>query len=957
MALNLQSVVRIAAEVTGLESITKLEKGIEGADKAARSAKDGFKAVVSSALFQAAAVTAAALAAAIGLSTKAAIEFDSAMADVRKVISGLDTPAGLKEIRNEIFELSKQMPITAKGFADIYAAAGQAGIPKAEINDFAKSVGQIAIAFDMTAEEAGTAMAKLRTSLGLTQPELVGLADAMNHLSNNTASTAAQVTEFVLRSGNAGKAAGLSAEQTAAFGAALISTGAESEVAATSFNNMVKALSRGSSMTERQISALGRLGLANEDAAQYEQQLTQAVQEESRQRLAIAEKETAQLKKEVDRRYRDQLQIVQDGLEDESEAYQDSIRDQQNAQIKGLQRRMDADIDAAKARADATGQSSEVEIERIRDFYDQQIDVVRDSTDKQLKELSRSDRDRLQQIRDNMDDQKETELNGLNDRFEAAKRAEEQRSKEAIIAAKAAAEQLSKEVGETLAKRLQTDAIGTITDVFERIRALPAEQRLSVVSDLFGDEARALLPLINNTELLASTLALVGDKSKYAGSSQEEYFNRLGAASSQLQLAKNNLDVLAITFGEQFVPALIKTVEALNPVIEGFVWMIDNVPGLGPALAILAGGFVALVAVLPALGSLVFLLQSFGGVASIFAAIGGALGGLGTVLLGVFTGPVGWAVLLVAAGVAIYAFRDQIGDVFNAIGGILQAGAAAFKTMFIDPVVAGFTAVVEFVNTSFVLPLQTAIDGLVQNISNTFQSITGAITTAFESVVEFVNTNVVQPISDAFNGLVQGISSTFQSVTQAITAPFEAAFQTVRGIVNSILRGIVGAMNSVVQAINNLIEGANNALARLKLPQIPYLQTLAIPEFAKGGVVTGPTLAMVGEGGEPEYIVPQSKASGFAANWMDGKRGAAAIPGFANGGVVMSSGATSRSAENSGMMSGNAQISIQTGPVTQMNGTNYVTAQDMSRAVQSGVQQTINMMRNDRGTRQAVGLA
>jgi tape measure domain-containing protein len=50
------------------------------------------------------------------------------------------------------------------------------------------------------------------------------------------------------------------------------------------------------------------------------------------------------------------------------------------------------------------------------------------------------------------------------------------------------------------------------------------------------------------------------------------------------------------------------------------------------------------------------------------------------------------------------------------------------------------------------------------------------------------------------------------------------------------------------------------------------------------------------------------------------------------------------------------QVSIQTGPVTQMNGTNYVTAQDMSRAVQSGVQQTINMMRNDRGTRQAVGL-
>jgi hypothetical protein len=114
---------------------------------------------------------------------------------------------------------------------------------------------------------------------------------------------------------------------------------------------------------------------------------------------------------------------------------------------------------------------------------------------------------------------------------------------------------------------------------------------------------------------------------------------------------------------------------------------------------------------------------------------------------------------------------------------------------------------------------------------------------------------------------------------------------------------------------------------------------------------------MVGEGGEPEYIVPQSKASGFAANWMAGQRGAAAIPGFAKGGVVMPSGAVPRFAEGGMVVPGNAQVSIQTGPVTQMNGQNYVTTQDLSRAVQAGVQQTLNMMRNDRGTRRAIGLA
>jgi len=101
-------------------------------------------------------------------------------------------------------------------------------------------------------------------------------------------------------------------------------------------------------------------------------------------------------------------------------------------------------------------------------------------------------------------------------------------------------------------------------------------------------------------------------------------------------------------------------------------------------------------------------------------------------------------------------------------------------------------------------------------------------------------------------------------------------------------------------------------------------------------------LAMVGEGGEPEYIVPQSKANAFAANWMAGVRGPAAIPRFAEGGVVTPS---------------TANVSIQTGPVTQMNGTNFVTTQDMTAAVRAGVQQTLDLIRRDGNVRTQLGLA
>ena len=487
-------------------------------------------------------------------------------------------------------------------------------------------------------------------------------------------------------------------------------------------------------------------------------------------------------------------------------------------------------------------------------------------------------------------------------------------------------------------------------DIADRFKAMKdGPEKAALAADLFGAKiGDELIPLLNSG----------GDAVRDMNTAMtQEFADDAAAFNDRLETMQEKLGHVGLRLTKALLPALEKLIgimEGIGNVFSTLPQPLQDVALVFTAIAIpvaaLAVPFGALLPLFTALGTA---LASIGpilaGIPALIAGWAGAIGplvaGLGTlakILIGVFSGPVGWVALAVAAGVAIYAFRDQIGDVFNAIGGMLQAGAAGFKSMFIDPVVAGFTAVVEFVNTSFVLPLQTAINGLVQNISNTFQSITGAITTAFESVVEFVNTNVVQPISDAFSGLVQGLSDTFRSVTEAITAPFESAFQTVRGIVNNILNGIGNAIRGVVQAINKMIAGANKIASKLKLPQIPLLPQPNIPQFAEGGVVSGPTLAMVGEGGEPEYIVPQSKASGFAANWMAGQRGAAAIPRFAEGGMVVP---------------GNAQVSIQTGPVTQMNGQNYVTTQDLSRAVQAGVQQTLNMMRNDRGTRRAVGLA
>ena len=87
----------------------------------------------------------------------------------------------------------------------------------------------------------------------------------------------------------------------------------------------------------------------------------------------------------------------------------------------------------------------------------------------------------------------------------------------------------------------------------------------------------------------------------------------------------------------------------------------------------------------------------------------------------------------------------------------------------------------------------------------------------------------------------------------------------------------------------------------------------SVKAFARGGYVTGPTRALIGEGSEPEYIIPESKASNFAMNYLSGARGTRALNGSSN-----SAG----------------PITIQTGPVIQQDGQNYVSVADLEDALQ-----------------------
>ena len=104
--------------------------------------------------------------------------------------------------------------------------------------------------------------------------------------------------------------------------------------------------------------------------------------------------------------------------------------------------------------------------------------------------------------------------------------------------------------------------------------------------------------------------------------------------------------------------------------------------------------------------------------------------------------------------------------------------------------------------------------------------------------------------------------------------------------------------------------------------------------FASGGYVNGPTPALVGEAG-PEYVIPASRMQAASSAYLSGARGAAVLQGSGNGAAP--------------------QVTIQTGPVMQFNGQNYVTVEDLQRATQQVAEGVIGRLRTP-SARLALGL-
>ncbi|MBD3877362.1 phage tail tape measure protein [Pseudomonas kunmingensis] len=172
------------------------------------------------------------------LPVKLAIDFESAMADVKKVVD-FKTPDGFNNLSRDILELTRTLPLTGNELAAITASGGQLGVAETDLKQFTTTVAKMATAFDMSAADAGDSMAKLANVYRIPISQIGRLGDAINELSNSSPAKASDIVNALGRIGGVAKSFGLTETQAAALSNTFISLGKSPEVAGTAINGML----------------------------------------------------------------------------------------------------------------------------------------------------------------------------------------------------------------------------------------------------------------------------------------------------------------------------------------------------------------------------------------------------------------------------------------------------------------------------------------------------------------------------------------------------------------------------------------------------------------------------------------------------------------------------------------------------------------------------------------------
>lgn len=212
----------------------------------------------------------------LGASLNAAIELESAMSDTNKALGVQPNTDGAKALQTEIMNLSGELGQMPAAIAGFYTEAGKLGIQRGQMADYTRLVNQAGVAWDMTSEQAGSAVSTLSNVMGLFDSRtgtvnlqgLQQLGDTINFLADSGATSESAIAQVLQRSGSTMRMFGFLNQESAALATGFLNLGYPPEVVGTAMNGMLPKLQNATQQTNDFQEALESIGLP---AAQFEQ--------------------------------------------------------------------------------------------------------------------------------------------------------------------------------------------------------------------------------------------------------------------------------------------------------------------------------------------------------------------------------------------------------------------------------------------------------------------------------------------------------------------------------------------------------------------------------------------------------------------------------------------------------------------------------------------------------------
>ena len=195
------------------------------------------------------------VAGALAIPVKIALDTRESQADLKKMVDGAEKYYG------KLRDISERSSLSQAKVFEMAGALAQSGIQEKDLVEYTEQANKIAVAFDIDAAAAGNFLAKTKEQLGLGKEELFAYSNAINYMSDHSASRAAELTEISGRVGGIAKGAGVSKSALLGLSATLVSFNKTPEQAATGLKNFFGALTKGSATSKKATNAFKSIGL------------------------------------------------------------------------------------------------------------------------------------------------------------------------------------------------------------------------------------------------------------------------------------------------------------------------------------------------------------------------------------------------------------------------------------------------------------------------------------------------------------------------------------------------------------------------------------------------------------------------------------------------------------------------------------------------------------------------